>query len=70
MVIWHPNVAVEDLGYRGREVNQWQVLQPEKLANTSINKVSYELCWVLVHHEVKAGFVQKNVFYFLAISLC
>lgn len=35
MVIWHPNVAVEDLGYREREVNQWQELQPEKLAHTS-----------------------------------
>lgn len=35
MVIWHPNVAVGDLGYRQRQVNQLRVLQLKKLAHTS-----------------------------------
>lgn len=35
MVIWHPNVAVGDLGYRQRQVNQLQVPQLRKLAHTS-----------------------------------
>ena len=38
MVIWHPNVAVGDLAYRERKVNQ-QVLQFEKVENTTAQHV-------------------------------
>lgn len=53
MVIWHPNVAVGDLGYREREVNQWRALQPEKLANTSTQQDVIWAVFALSHGSAR-----------------
>lgn len=58
MVIWHPNVAVRDLGYRKREVNQR--LRPEKQQIPPHSKVLAELCGSKLHHEVTSVSVQIN----------
>lgn len=58
MVIWHPNVAVRDLGFRKREVNQR--LRPEKQQIPPHSKVLAKLCGSKLHHEVTSMSVQIN----------
>lgn len=58
MVIWHPNVAVRDLGYRKREVNQR--LRPEKQQIPPHSSANTLLCGSKLHHEVTSVSVQIN----------